>query len=94
MPEYFEFLPGVPEWKQEQLKAKDAEEAPLSPTSGQTAEGSDTVYTTGGHSHEWVVTDEGRDDEMLTAICSICGSGIHYHKEVHGVENGSLTVTK
>lgn len=47
-------------------------------------------YTTGGHEHVWVETDELRDDTMMTAICTSCGSGMHYHSSVHSVTDGKL----
>jgi hypothetical protein len=92
MPDYRdEFLPETPEWVKK--RAASQEENPTSPhshpQSGSAQEGADTVYST-GHIHEWIESDEGRDDGMLTAICPHCGSGMHYHAHVHGVENGKF----
>lgn len=73
----------------------DEPKSPLSPTkpedkANETVVAPPTVYSTGGHVHQWAESDEGHPDGHMTAICSVCGSGITYYPEVHGVLEGKL----
>lgn len=86
MPDYQEdFLPGVPEWIKEVLRANDQP----SPTS--LHNDPLPVSSAGVHLHHWEEIEEPRDDGLLTAICYDCGVGIHFHPSVHSVSNGTLT---